>query len=183
MELRLEVGRSTADHETCHWMQPIRVVARGLGMGVSDEVIYTKLKDDLVRYATALVGPVDAEDVLSTVVLRTLQRRSLNDLENARAYLFRAVLNESRGLHRRRRIPPVEPPGLAEEMVIPDGDREVVNVLRALAPRQRAAVYLVYWEDLSIADAAAAMGARPGTVKRYLHLARRSLKGTLNDIQ
>ncbi len=164
-------------------MQPIRVVARGWGMGVSDEVIYSKLKDDLVRYATALVGPADAEDVLSTVVLRTLQRRSLEDLDDARAYLFRAVLNESRGLHRRRRTRPVEAPVLADKMVTPDGDHQVVDALRALAPRQRAAVYLVYWEDLSIADAAEAMGARPGTVKRYLHLARRSLRGVLNDIQ
>lgn len=59
-------------------------------MSLSDETIYTKHKDDLIRYATALVGPSDAEDVLSTVVLRVLERRSLSDLDDARAYLFRA---------------------------------------------------------------------------------------------
>lgn len=58
-------------------------------MSLSDETIYTKHKDDLIRYATALVGPADAEDVLSTVVLRVLERRSLTDLDDARPYFRR----------------------------------------------------------------------------------------------
>jgi DNA-directed RNA polymerase specialized sigma24 family protein len=43
-----------------------------------------------------LVGPDQAPDVVSTVVLRVLKRRHLSDLENPRAYLFRSVLNEAR---------------------------------------------------------------------------------------
>ena len=50
----------------------------------------------------------------------------------------------------------------------------------ALPARQRAATYLVYWEGRSIAEASTLMGIRPGTVKRYLHLARRTLKGVLD---
>ena len=144
-------------------------------MSLSDETIYTKHKDDLIRYATALVGPADAEDVLSTVVLRILERRSLTELDDARAYLFRAVLNESRG--RLRRIPPRPLPD--QPSTIPERDFEVTAALRRLPPRQLAAVYLVYWEDLTIDETARAMGAGPGTVKRYLHLARRRLKGAL----
>ncbi|MEX1125835.1 MAG: sigma-70 family RNA polymerase sigma factor [Acidimicrobiia bacterium] len=144
-------------------------------MSLSDETIYTKHKDDLIRYATALVGPADAEDVLSTVVLRVLERRSLSDLDDARAYLFRAVLNEAHGRARRKK--PVLPRD--EPSWIPERDHEVVAALRRLPPRQRAAVYLVYWEDRSIEETARTMGASPGTVKRYLHLARRRLKGTL----
>jgi RNA polymerase sigma factor (sigma-70 family) len=144
-------------------------------MSLSDETIYTKHKDDLIRYATALVGPADAEDVLSTVVLRVLERRSLSDLDDARAYLFRAILTEARGRARRRK--PVLPRDEASWM--PERDFEMVAALRRLPPRQRAAVYLVYWEDLSMEETARAMGASPGTVKRYLHLARRRLKGVL----
>jgi len=48
-----------------------------------------------------------------------------------------------------------------------------------LPARQRAAVYLVYWGDETIERTATLMGAAPGTVKRYLHMARRRLKGTL----
>lgn len=39
------------------------------------------------------------------MVLRTLARRRLIDLDHARAYLFRAVLNESRTRLGRRRMP------------------------------------------------------------------------------
>ena len=144
-------------------------------MSLSDETIYTKNKDDLIRYAAVLVGAAEAEDVLSTVVVRVLQRRSLGDLDDARAYLFRAVLNEARGRKRRKQVPlpPVVP------LWMPEQDQGVVAALRRLPPRQRAAVYLVYWEDQTIEATAQAMGTRPGTVKRYLHLARKNLKGTL----
>lgn len=146
-------------------------------MGLSDEAIYTKHKDDLIRYASVLVGAADAEDVLSTVVLRVLERRSLADLDDARAYLFRAVLNEARGRARRKEI--AVP---AERLSwIPERDYEVTAGLRGLPPRQRAAVYLVYWEDQTMAEAAETMGTTPGTIKRYLHLARKKLKGVLGD--
>ena len=72
-------------------------------MGVSDSQIYASLKDDLVRYATALVGPDSAGDVVSTVVVRVLARGSLGDLREPRAYLFRAVLNEATSTRRRAR--------------------------------------------------------------------------------
>ncbi len=49
--------------------------------------------------------------------------------------------------------------------------------------RQRTATFLAYWGDLSIAETSRLMGARPGSVKRYLHLARRSLKGVLDGQQ
>jgi RNA polymerase sigma-70 factor (ECF subfamily) len=46
---------------------------------------------------------------------------------------------------------------------------------------QRSATYFVYWADMSVAEAAAVMGVRPGTVKRYLHLARAKLEGVLDE--
>lgn len=63
---------------------------------MDDETIYRKNRDDLIRYAAVLVGPAGAEDVVSVVVLRILAKRRLQDLEEPRAYLFRAVLNECR---------------------------------------------------------------------------------------
>lgn len=83
-------------------MQPFAVMTRGRGVGFSDGEIYSKHKDDLIRYATALVGPDDAEDVVASVVLRVLRRGRLSGLVEPRPYLFRAVLNESRGVMRKR---------------------------------------------------------------------------------
>lgn len=149
------------------------------GLGVDDADIWLKCKDDLVRYASVLVGPGDAEDVVSTVFLRVLDRRRLDDLEDARRYLFRAVLNECRTRGSRRSSTsgfvdlPVPPPS--------DPEPEILDAVLSLPMRQRAATFLVYWADLSVAETAEMMGARPGTVKRYLHLARGKLKGVLDE--
>jgi RNA polymerase sigma factor (sigma-70 family) len=150
-------------------------------MDLSDETIYRKHKDDLIRYATVLVGSADAEDVLSTVVLRTMERRSLGDLDDARAYLFRAILNEARDRARRRSTARALPVLPADPVRLPEPDYEVASALRTLPPRQLAAVYLVYWEDLTIRDAARELGTSSGTVKRYLHLARKKLKGLIEN--
>lgn len=145
---------------------------------VSDAVIWSRHRDELIRYATVLVGPAEAEDLLSTVVLRVLQRRSLTDLGHPRSYLFQGVLNEARSLGRRnsrRRL-------VVEESTAPiDVDPGVLEAVRRLPERQRAAVYLTYWRDLPIAETAELMGCRPGTVKRYLHLARSHLREVLDE--
>lgn len=149
---------------------------------MDDETIFRKNSADLIRYAAVLVGPVEAEDVVSVVVLRILERRRLQDLNDARPYLFRAVLNECRTRLARRRS------GLdVSEVAETDGAHtgadahpEVTAAVLGLPPQQRAATYLVYWADQSIQETAALMGVRPGTVKRYLHLARRRIKGVLD---
>ncbi|MCH8130630.1 MAG: SigE family RNA polymerase sigma factor [Acidobacteria bacterium] len=133
-----------------------------------DADIYAKYRGELVRYATALVGPDDAEDVLSTVLVRVLRMGSLGSLDDPEAYLFRAVLNESRSVRRLVRDDHVEQ--------APDPLPEVIEALRRLPMRQRAAAYLVYYADLSVAEAAELMGCAPGTVKWYLHDARLRLR-------
>jgi RNA polymerase sigma-70 factor (ECF subfamily) len=146
---------------------------------VDDETIYRKNRDDLIRYATVLVGPAGAEDVVSVVVLRILAKRRLQDLEEPRAYLFRAVLNESKTRLSRRRtylnVADVET-GQAD-----DPQPHIVQAVLELPPRQRAATYLVYWAGMTVAETAELMGIRTGTAKRYLHIARRTLKGVLDE--
>lgn len=153
------------------------------GWSVDDETIFRKNSGDLIRYAAALVGPVEAEDVVSVVVLRILERKRLQDLDDARPYMFRAVLNEckTRLVRRRTRLAASEITEVAGPHSGTDPHPEVTAAVLALPPQQRAATYLVYWADMSILEAATLMGVRPGTVKRYLHLARRRIKGVLDD--
>jgi RNA polymerase sigma factor (sigma-70 family) len=54
-------------------------------------------------------------------------------------------------------------------------DVDLHRALGRLAARQRAAVILHYWEDLSVEACAAAMGVSPGSVKQHLARARRRL--------
>lgn len=146
---------------------------------MDDESIFRKNQDDLIRYATVLVGPTRAEDVVSTVVLRILARKRLQDLDDPRAYLFRAVLNESKTRLRRRRTHL----SLSDVGMVPadDPEPEILRAVLVLPAQQRAATYLVYWAGMTVVETADLMGIRPGTVKRYLYLARSTLKGALDE--
>ncbi len=144
----------------------------------TDEEIYLKHRDGLMRYASALVGPDGGADIVSTVVTKLLgSGKTLMDLREPRVYLMRAVLNESlRYRDKQWRNPPT---GFDVEPI--ESRPEVIEAVVALPPKQRAAIYLVYWADLPSHEAATLMGCRPATVRRYLHLARRKLKEALND--
>ena len=150
-------------------------------MCLSDSLVYEGLKDDLVRYATALVGPDVAADVVSTVVLRVISKRPLTELKEPRPYLFRGVLNESRSVASRQRREVVTSTGEAEVVYDEPNERpEIIEAVLGLPVRQRAATYLVYWAGYTTAQAADLMGVGEGTVKRYLFLARTRLKGVLH---
>lgn len=143
----------------------------------TDEQIYLKHVDDLLRYATVMVGPDHADDVVSSVFVRILKGRGLSSLDDARPYLFKAVTNEARSHLRRtkslpltdRPVPPVEP-----ETV------DVIRAIRSLPDKQRAVVFLCLWQEHTMQEAAELLGIRAGTVKRYLHDARTTLKGLLS---
>lgn len=147
---------------------------------MTDAEIYESNRSDLVNYATVLVGASEAEDIVSTVVVRVLAVRSLTDLDDARAYLFRAVLNESRTRLKRIRTARRRLVG-AGPAFPPERDHEILRAVMSLPARQRAATYLFYWADLSVDESARLMGVGSGTVKRYLYLAREKLKGVINE--
>ncbi len=132
---------------------------------VDDESIWRKHGAELVRYATVLVGPGHAEDVLSSVVVRTLRSKgSLSALDDARPYLIRAVLNEAR--NQRRRLRPW-PTHLREYLWTQDVGPDVTAALFKLPARQRAAICLTHWRHLPFVETAMLMRCKPGTVTHW----------------
>jgi len=57
------------------------------------EDAYRKWSGDLGRYATVLVGPADAADVVADAVLGVLRSTGWDQVVDQRAYLYKAVLN------------------------------------------------------------------------------------------
>jgi RNA polymerase sigma-70 factor (ECF subfamily) len=57
----------------------------------------------------------------------------------------------------------------------------VLDAIGRLSVRQRAVVYLTYWDDLEPADAAERLGISEGSVRRHLARARANLRRTLRD--
>ncbi len=145
-----------------------------------DEAIYRQHKYDLIRYATVLVGPSDAEDVLSTVIARVYRsRRTLSDLDSPRPYLMKAVFHES--LDRKKKPQKRDLP-LMDQAIEPVKSRpEVLEAVAALPIRQRAAIFLSYWMGMNSDEAAELMGCRPATVRRYVHIAKKKLEAVLDD--
>ncbi len=145
-------------------------------------MIYSTLSGELVRYASALVGPDDGPDLLSAVITRVLSRRRLSDLDNPRMYLFKAIGNEARS-HKRRyakhQVVRLEVPDAAAPVELDTA----LDAVMDLPVQQRSATYLVYWLGYTPTQAAEAMGCRPGTVRRYLHLARAKLEEVLDAPQ
>ncbi len=138
---------------------------------------------ELTRFATALVGPSDAPDVVEDAVLSLLGSGRLAEADNPRALLYRVVLAKARsrqrsGFRRRARERRV-----AERLVefAPEIDPEVLDAVVRLSPQQRACVFLMYWEDMSVAQVADRLGIGEGTVKRYLARAKSQLKEVLGD--
>jgi RNA polymerase sigma factor (sigma-70 family) len=137
---------------------------------------------DLVRYATVLVGPHDAADVVNEAVATTIDRGSLADVVDVRAYWFRAVSNtamswQRSALRRRRREERVA------AMPAPGPDQWSPTQARALltdlSVQQRAVVYLAYWHDWDDARISAALGVSAGTVRKQLGRAHARLREVL----
>jgi RNA polymerase sigma factor (sigma-70 family) len=148
----------------------------------SDAAIYDALQHELIRYATALVGPDDAPDLVSGAVLGALRAKgSLSDLRDPKPYLMRSILNEARMLHRARSRRPVTALVSGSEPAISQEHDLTVDLVMGLPPRQRAATFLVYYQQYTPTEAAALMGCRAGTVRRYLSLARTKLQGALDE--
>ena len=148
--------------------------------GVMDnEEAYRSYSQELTRYATGLVGPFDAHDVVTDACLKAFEARSWPDVVDRRAYLYKTVLTVAHDHHRRtlsRRLREVKAAG-REQMPDPSAavDFEVLDAVERLSVQQRAAVFLTYWEDLAPDDVAQRMGVSPGTVKRHLARARKRL--------
>lgn len=150
-------------------------------------VVYRRHADELIRYATALVGPADAPDVVIDGVLTAFRSASWPTVSNQRAYLYRAVLNRALGERRsngRRQAREALAAGREAAAQSSGESASSIDALRALAglsAQQRAVVYLTYWDDLTPAQVADLLGVGEGTVRKQLARAREQLRRTLHD--
>jgi len=138
--------------------------------------IYTTHYRSLVRLAVLLVRDVaTAEEVVqdSFIAMHAAWRR-LRDTEKALSYLRQSVVNRSRSVLRHRVVVDKNAPKPAPDM--PSAEQgaisllersAVIAALRTLPPRQREALVLKYYADLSEAQIATAMGISRGAVKSH----------------
>jgi RNA polymerase sigma factor (sigma-70 family) len=163
----------------------MRTEARTTSPGLAPEVVYARYARELTRFATVLVGPADAGDVVSEALWRCLRSPGWADVDDVRAYLHRAVLNQARQWARsaqRRRRREVAFGRLHQSAPRTESDGAGVwEAVLGLSVRQRAVVFLAYWEDLTPTRIAERLSISEGAVRRHLARARAHLRKVLND--
>ncbi len=139
----------------------------------SSDTAVTRHLPDMVRMAWLATGDrARAEDCVSEAMARVLVKHRKGKVDDVGPYLRRAVLNEvasagrSRGVHARG-IAKIAGDSRGERHADDDvTDRSaLLTALAALPQRQRLCVVLRFYEQLSVAETAAAMSVSEGTVK------------------
>ena len=168
----------------------VGAVAAEWGADRAVTAIYSTHYRSLVRLAAFLVRDVGtAEEVVQdSFVAMHGAWRGLRDSDKALSYLRQSVVNRSRSVLRHRMVVDKNAPKPAPDMpsaehgAIAALERSaVVAALRALPARQREALVLRYYGDLSEAQIASAMGISRGAVKSHTARAMAALRTVLEQ--
>jgi len=142
------------------------------------------VQDALVKVFSRLRRPRDTAGGAHVTNLDEDQPR----LTNAEAYVRRAILTIYLDGYRRQNSWTGVKHLLADEDRAPAAERvatarvDVGVALAKLSLRQREAVVLRFFEDMTVPQIAETLGTRPGTIKRHLSNAMDLLRGSLAEI-
>lgn len=122
----------------------------------------------------------DAEDVTQEVFIKLMRNYgTFRDNSHKKAWIIRVTINLCRDLNRLQTFRKTQPlenyPCISAE----DGGIkrcEILEAIRKLPEARRNAVYLFYYEGMTIEEIAAATGRSAGSVGSDLHRARKQLR-------
>ena len=158
------------------------------------QILYERYRDGIFRFAYRLLGSVEsAEDVAHDCFLSLITEPKRFDCTRAslRTYLYAAARNQAAKRYNSfARETDIE--ALDEEPRVADRHEpirrvledelagEVEKAIASLPPLQREALVLFEYEDLSLSEIAAVVGADSGAVKARLFRAREKLRVRLD---
>jgi len=134
-----------------------------------------------------------AEDALQASYLKILDRSARFDGRSSfRTWLFGVVRHTAAEQWRRaalRRLLPLAVldaapdgrPDSAAALARAEGTRRLEAALAILSRRQREVLHLVFYQDLSIAEAAAVVGVSIGTARTHYERGKRALRRLLEE--
>jgi RNA polymerase sigma-70 factor, ECF subfamily len=145
------------------------------------EALYRARFRAFLLSVTALVGDGEAafDVVQEGFGLALARRQTFRNEGSLEAWVWRIVLNVARDELRsrqRQHFRPIEQPYARNEH-----DEELRVVLRALPERQRLAIFLRYYADMSYAEIAEVLGIAAGTVAASLNAAHRAVRRDLRE--
>jgi RNA polymerase sigma-70 factor (sigma-E family) len=151
--------------------------------------LYVRHAPEGIRLAFLLTGDrALAEDLVQEAFARLVGRlRHLRDLGAFSAYLRRTIVNLSSSHFRRRRVERayLERSAMAQESETNPNeelDATMHEALLRLPKRQRAAIVLRFYEDLSDVQTADILRCSPGTVRSLLSRGMKTLRSELDGV-
>jgi RNA polymerase sigma-70 factor (sigma-E family) len=184
-ETLADSGATVSDSTLAPWAEPSQWSA---DRAVTE--LYSLHYRALVRLAALLVRdtPTAEEVVQDAFVKMHGGWQRLRDADKALAYLRQSVVNGARSVLRHRSVvdknlvkaPPDMPSAEHGALVLLERSA-VVKALRGLPERQREAIVLRYYADLSEAEIADTMGISRGAVKSHTARGMASLRSALEQ--
>jgi len=156
------------------------------------QILYERYRDPIFRFAYRLLGSVEAaEDVTHDCFLSLIKEPGRFDSSRAslRTYIYAAARNlAAKRYHSFARETGIErldeEPSDGREPMAQVLDNELAEVVQraiaSLPPLQREALVLFEYDELSLAEIAAIVGADANTVKARLFRAREKLRAGLD---
>lgn len=159
---------------------------------ITPEEVIDRYADMVYRLALLQVkNRTDADDIFQEVFVRLVKHiHKLQDWEHVKAWLIRVTTNCSKKHFTRywnKNVSLLEDAeSIREEAWVEDAGYEAAEngeilfrAVKKLPEKYRVAIHLFYFEELSVAQIAAATGQKESTVKSQLHRAREMLKTLL----
>jgi RNA polymerase sigma factor (sigma-70 family) len=155
------------------------------------EQMVRNLSRPAMKFANVLVHDSDlAEEIVQEAFARSWASSSTPSPEvEFRRFLYRIITNLAHDYFRRQsrratfQLPDPADPNPIEMFEKRSGDEAMRAALNVLGLRERQAIYLRYFEDLSFAETARIIGARQGTVRVMVHRALSKLRRELSSHQ
>ena len=128
-----------------------------------------------------------AEDLVQTALEKAyvawarIQRKGAQEAY-VRSIMTRAAIDRTRQRTRRGEVVTDEVPDVPVHQAGPEDRDQVFGLLELLSPRQRAVVVLRYYDDLSEAQIADALGCSPGAVKAHASRAMAAMRAHSADL-
>jgi RNA polymerase sigma-70 factor (ECF subfamily) len=143
-------------------------------------------RDEIFAYLWRLIPGDQAEDCLQETFLRAFQayQRTAPD-SNYRAWLYKIATNVARTAHTRRQREmirelnrPAAPDGrtLLDAVILSDDLKIVLQAVEALPHKQRAALMMRKYQEISYKDIGVALECSPGTARAHVYQALKKLR-------
>jgi RNA polymerase sigma-70 factor (ECF subfamily) len=154
------------------------------------EPLVVELENNALGFAMTLVHDrEEAEEIVQQAFANVWAARNTpQERAEFKRWLYKAILNLARDQARHRtrwsllRWWAPAPSNPFDEVERRADDAALVDALRRLDPRERAAIHLRYFEDRSFADTAATLGVRENSARVIVHRALAKLRRTMASV-